>query len=88
MGSRPPQATRHRSGRPVGLGPQVNLARWATWASRICDALGPDHPDALAARSNLVHWTGEAGDAVGARDQLAALVPVEGEVWARKIPQR
>jgi hypothetical protein len=24
---------------------------------------GPEHPDTLADRSNLAHWTGQAGDA-------------------------
>jgi len=37
---------------------------------------GPDHPDTLADRANLASWIGLAGDAAGARDQLAALVPV------------
>lgn len=30
-----------------------------------------------ATRSNLAHWTGEAGDAAGARDQYAALLPLQ-----------
>ena len=38
------------------------------------DANGPEHEQTLAARSNLAYWTGEAGDAAGARDQFAALV--------------
>ena len=36
---------------------------------------GPDHPDTLAAREELAHWTGCAGDAAAARDQFAALLP-------------
>jgi hypothetical protein len=40
------------------------------------EALGPDHPDTLIARHELANWTGEAGDAAGARDQYAALLPV------------
>jgi Domain of unknown function (DUF4062)/Tetratricopeptide repeat len=39
------------------------------------DACGPEHPDTLSARANLASWTGEAGDAAGARDQYAALLP-------------
>jgi hypothetical protein len=39
-------------------------------------ASGSEHPDALAARGNLAYWTGEAGDAAGARDQIVALLPV------------
>ena len=38
--------------------------------------LGPEHPDTLTARDNLAHWTGQAGDAAGARDQFAALLPM------------
>jgi hypothetical protein len=40
------------------------------------DVFGPDHADTLAARHELAHWTGEAGDAAGARDQFAALLPM------------
>ena len=49
---------------------------------RIADAYGQDeahgaeHPDTLATRDNLARWTGEAGDAAGARDQYAELLPV------------
>ena len=42
--------------------------------------LGPEHPDTLPARGNLARWTGEAGDAAGARDQFAALLPVRERV--------
>ena len=38
--------------------------------------LGAGHPATLTARANLASWTGQAGDAAGARDQYAALVPV------------
>jgi hypothetical protein len=31
-------------------------------------------------RRNLAFWTGEAGDAAGARDQFAALLPVRERV--------
>ena len=31
--------------------------------------LRPEHPDTLTARGDLARWTGEAGDAAGARDQ-------------------
>ena len=37
---------------------------------------GPEHPDTLSVRSHLASWTGAAGDAAGARDQHAALLPV------------
>jgi hypothetical protein len=40
-------------------------------------AYGPDHRDTLTARHELARWTGEAGAAAAARDQLAALLPVQ-----------
>jgi hypothetical protein len=40
------------------------------------DSYGAEHQDTLAARSGLAYWTGRAGDAVAARDQYAALLPV------------
>ena len=42
-------------------------------------ALGPEHLT-LAARDHLAGWTGLAGDPAGARDQLAALLPLEERV--------
>ena len=53
-------------------------------ACRDVDAYGPEHPDTLAARSDLARWTGEAGDAAGARDQYAALLPVVERVLGRE----
>jgi hypothetical protein len=43
------------------------------------DEHGPAYPGPLTARHSLARWTGQAGDAAGARDQLAALVPVCGK---------
>jgi hypothetical protein len=50
------------------------------------DAYGPAHPDALAARLALASWTGEAGDAAGARDQFAALLPISERVQGPEHP--
>jgi hypothetical protein len=50
------------------------------------DANGPEHEQTLAARSNLAYWTGEAGDAAGARDQFAALLPVRQQVLGPEHP--
>ena len=47
---------------------------------------GPEHPDTLPARGDLARWTGEAGDAAGARDQFAALLPVVERVSRRGAP--
>ena len=44
------------------------------------DAYGPEHPDTLTARHDLAYWTGQARDAAGARDQLAALLPISERV--------
>ena len=50
------------------------------------NAYGPEHPDALTARGRLAYWTGEAGDAAGARDQFAALLPIEEHVLGPEHP--
>ena len=39
-------------------------------------SLGPEHPESLAARASVARITGLLGDAEGARDQFAALLPV------------
>jgi hypothetical protein len=48
--------------------------------------LGPEHPDALTTRANLASWTGRAGDAAGARDQCATLLPIQERVQSPKHP--
>jgi len=48
--------------------------------------LGPEHPDTLTARANLARWTGEAGEPGGARDHLAALLPVIEQVSGPEHP--
>jgi Tetratricopeptide repeat len=50
------------------------------------DAYGPEYRDTLAARQQLAYWTGEAGDAAGARDQLAALLPISERVLGAEHP--
>ncbi|WP_308291906.1 tetratricopeptide repeat protein [Streptomyces sp. RS2] len=66
----------HRPGRSLGESGQVIAAinhfdHLVTTTRRY---LGPDHPDTLAARHNLAHWRGEAGDAAGAVAALAELL--------------
>ena len=48
--------------------------------------LGAEHPDTLTARANLARWTGEAGDATGARDQLTALLLADKRVLGAEHP--
>ena len=48
---------------------------------------GPEHRDTLTNRANLAEWTGKAGDAAGARDQLIELVPVEMRVFGPEHPE-
>jgi hypothetical protein len=47
---------------------------------------GPEHPDTLTDRGNLAYYTGEAGDAAGARDLYAALLPVRERVSGPEHP--
>src|SRR6266576_341215 len=49
-------------------------------------AAGPEHPGALATRSELAYSAGQAGDAVAARDQFAALLPVAERVLGPEHP--
>ena len=49
-------------------------------ARRDSEDFGPEHRTTLGSRTCLAHWTGEAGDAAGARDQYAALLPVRERV--------
>ena len=46
----------------------------------------PEHPGALAARSELAYSIGQAGDAAAARDQFAALLPVAERVLGPEHP--
>jgi hypothetical protein len=55
-------------------------------AYREDDAYGAEHPDTLAARAHLADWTGVAGDAAGARDQCAALLPIRERVLGAEHP--
>jgi hypothetical protein len=55
-------------------------------AHREDDAYGPEHPATLIARASLASWTGEAGDAAGARDSLAALLPIVERVLGAEHP--
>jgi len=48
---------------------------------------GAEHPETLTARGSLAFWTGEAGDAAGARDQFAALLPVIERVLGAEHPE-
>jgi hypothetical protein len=56
-------------------------------AYRLDDAYGPEHQDTLSALVNLASFTGEAGDAAGARDQFAALLPIIERVLGPEHPQ-
>jgi hypothetical protein len=57
-------------------------------AYRENDAYGPEHPDTLGARNELARWTGAAGgNAAGARDQFAALLPIRERVAGPEHPR-
>ncbi|MFF4198333.1 tetratricopeptide repeat protein [Nonomuraea sp. NPDC001831] len=48
--------------------------------------LSAEHPVILSIRHNLAYYTGQAGDAAAARDQFAALLPVEERVLGADHP--
>ena len=72
------------------LGASGSYAAALAVQRQVLDAIeetrGAEHPDTLTARANLASWTGEAGDAAGARDQFAALLPVRERVSGRRAP--
>jgi hypothetical protein len=45
-----------------------------------------EHPDTLSTRHSLARWSGNAGDAAGARDQFAALLPIQERVLGPEHP--
>jgi hypothetical protein len=47
---------------------------------------GTEHPGTLFTRHQLARWTGEAGDAAGARDQVEALLPIRERVLGAEHP--
>ncbi len=48
---------------------------------------GPEHPDALTALASLAHWTGQAaGEAAGARNLYASLLPVRERILGPNHP--
>jgi len=51
------------------------------------DAYGPEHQDTLIAKATLAYWAGQAGDAAGARDQYAALLPTEERILGPEHPE-
>jgi hypothetical protein len=55
-------------------------------AHRDSEDYGPEHPATLRARASPADWAGEAGDEVGARDQFAALLPIEELVLGPGYP--
>jgi hypothetical protein len=63
-----------------------DLFQLITDAHREDKTYGPEHPDALGARANLAIYTGKAGDAAGARDQFAVLLPIEERVLGPEHP--
>ncbi|MGW0949892.1 tetratricopeptide repeat protein [Streptomyces sp. NPDC002623] len=66
-----------RAGRSLGRSGQVRAAaiHYQRLADAACRHLGPDHPDTLGALSCLAVWWGNAGDAAGAAEAYAALLP-------------
>ena len=48
--------------------------------------LGAEHPRTLGDRADFAYWTGAAGDAAGARDQYAALLPVRERISGAEHP--
>ena len=72
----------HSGGNPAAW----DLFQLITDAHMKDSAYGPEHPDTLSARDTLAYFTGSAGDAAGARDQHAALLPIRERVLGPEHP--
>jgi hypothetical protein len=70
---------------PAGQGPPSDQAVSAD-GDASSYAAGPDHPGALATRSELAYSAGQAGDAAAARDQFATLLPMAERVLGPEHP--
>jgi hypothetical protein len=66
--------------------PARDLFQLITDAHQQRDASGLGHLGILKARHELARWTGRAGDAAGARDQLASLLPLREQVLGAEHP--
>jgi hypothetical protein len=51
------------------------------------DSYGAEHPKTLTSRGSLAFWTGQAGDAEGACDLFAELVPLRERVSGPEHPE-
>ena len=63
-----------------------DLFRLIADAHRQSDVYGPEHPDTLGTYYDLARLTGWAGDAAGARDQFAVLLPISEQVQGPEHP--
>ena len=59
---------------------------WRGMREERAQSLGLDDPGTLTARAGTAYWTGMAGDATGARDQYAALLPIRERVLGPEDP--
>ena len=89
-----PEHPRHLGGPPLnsppGPGRRGMRPGPATSSPSCCPSRSgsraPSTRDTLVARHDLAPWTGEAGDAAGARDQYAALLPIVERVQGPEHP--
>ena len=86
----PRHADRPRQPGPLDRGGGGSRPGPGTSSPRCCrcasGSWAPSTPTPSTARGNLARWTGEAGDAAGARDQYAALLPVRERVLGAEHP--
>ncbi|WP_051511193.1 tetratricopeptide repeat protein [Intrasporangium oryzae] len=75
-----------RVGRSLGHRPADNVTVLRAWLERAFAELGEDDLATLIIRNDLASWIGEAGDAAGARDAFAALLPDMARVLGADDP--
>jgi hypothetical protein len=67
--------------------PRENLDRWLPWQARISDRLGRDHPETLATRGHIAHWTGHTGHSDGALQLYRELLQDRERILGRDHPE-
>ncbi|MFF9622738.1 tetratricopeptide repeat protein [Streptomyces griseosporeus] len=65
----------------------VNRARWAGWAERLGERLGPDAPATLRARARTAYWTSKSGAYGRARELYQELLPDQLRVLGPDDPE-
>ena len=75
----PEDAVRSLEERPLAI-PVENRERWATWANRVRNRFGREHPLTIRVFARHATWMGKSGNREGALARFEELLPVAEQV--------